>query len=363
MLMKYSSQDARGRMSSGISRCMVAGSVSKYKETVNLPETDFPMRGDLAKREPEILADWEQQNLYEKIQAARAGAPLWVLHDGPPYSNGHIHYGHILNKILKDIVVKSRTMAGFRTPYVPGWDTHGLPIELAVERELGPKRQGMSAAEIRKACRDYAMKFVEIQRVEFKRLGVLGDWDVPYLTLDHTYEGAIASALAKFARGGWLYRGKEPVIWCPRDKTALAEAEIEYKDKASPSIYVRMPLVDRGKLDERIQPAALVIWTTTPWTLPANLAIVAHPEFTYLAIPNPRDPGEHLIVAKELAAAFAKAIGGADLAAAIEITPSVMASLEGARYQHPFITKPERDQDFRLWFADYVTADTGTGLV
>ena len=154
---------------------MVAGSVSKYKETVNLPETDFSMRGDLAKREPEILAEWERDRLYEQIQTARAGAPLWVLHDGPPYSNGHIHYGHILNKILKDIVVKSRTMAGFRTPYVPGWDTHGLPIELAVERELGSKRQSMSAADIRKACRDYAMKFVDIQKVEFKRLGVLGD--------------------------------------------------------------------------------------------------------------------------------------------------------------------------------------------
>ncbi len=342
---------------------MVPGSVSKYKETVNLPETDFPMRGDLAKREPEILAEWDQKQLYQKIQDARAGAPLWVLHDGPPYSNGHIHYGHILNKILKDIVVKSRTMAGFRTPYVPGWDTHGLPIELAVERELGAKRQNMSPAEIRKACRDYAMKFVAIQRDEFKRLGVLGDWDHPYLTLDHSYEGAIASALATFARGGWLYRGKKPVIWCPRDKTALAEAEIEYKDKASPSIYVRMPLVDRGKLDERIQRPALVIWTTTPWTLPANLAIVAHPEFTYVAIPNPRDPGEHLIVAKELAEAFAKAIGGGDISTAIEIPPSVMMSLEGARYRHPFISKPERDQDFRLWFADYVTADTGTGLV
>ena len=172
MLMKYSSQEARGRMSSAITRCMVAGSVSKYKETVNLPETDFPMRGDLAKREPEILAEWDQQKLYEKIQEARAGAPLWVLHDGPPYSNGHIHYGHILNKILKDIVVKSRTMAGYRTPYVPGWDTHGLPIELAVERdpEIKGRRASMSAAEVREACRAYALKYVDIQRREFKRL-------------------------------------------------------------------------------------------------------------------------------------------------------------------------------------------------
>ncbi len=355
---------------------MVCGSVSKYKETVNLPDTAFPMRGDLATREPEILAQWNQKGLYARIQEARQGAPLWVLHDGPPYSNGHIHYGHILNKILKDIVVKSRTMAGFRTPYVPGWDTHGLPIELAVERELGAKRQSMSPAEIRKACRDYAMKFVDIQRKEFQRLGVLGDWDHPYLTLDHTYEGAIASALATFTRGGWLYRGKKPVIWCARDKTALAEAEIEYKDKSSPSVYVRMPLVDpagrgepdplqlgRGKLPEQIQRAALVIWTTTPWTLPANLAIVAHPQLTYVAIPNPRDPGEYLIVAQSLAESFAKAIGGADVSAAIELSSTAMMSLEGARYQHPFISRPERENDFRLWFADYVTADTGTGLV
>jgi isoleucyl-tRNA synthetase len=328
---------------------------SKYKDTVNLPDTPFPMRGDLAKREPEILQDWAHSKLYERIQAARAGAPLWVLHDGPPYSNGHIHYGHILNKILKDIVVKSRTMAGFRTPYVPGWDTHGLPIELAVERELKDRRSQLSAAEFRSACRDYAMKFVDIQRAEFERLGVLGAWQQPYLTLDRTYEAAIASALAKFARGGWLYRGQKPVIWCPTDRTALAEAEIEYKDKSSPSVYVRMPLADgwAGK------PAALVIWTTTPWTLPANLAIVAHPDLAYVAIPR---GGEHLIVAKDLAAAFAKAIGGLDLSGAIELSPAEMKKLEGAKYQHPFVPAGE-DHFFRLWFADYVTADTGTGLV
>src|SRR3954469_9118236 len=221
----------------------MSGSASKYKDTVNLPDTPFPMRGDLAKREPEILGEWERTKLYERIQAARAGAPLWILHDGPPYSNGHIHYGHILNKILKDIVVKSRTMAGFRTPYVPGWDTHGLPIELAVERELGPKRQALGAAEFRTACRDYAMKFVDIQRKEFQRLGVLGTWDDPYLTLNHEYEAAIARALAKFTRAGFLYRGKKPVFWCTHDKTALAEAEIEYRDHTSPSVYVRMPLV------------------------------------------------------------------------------------------------------------------------
>jgi isoleucyl-tRNA synthetase len=347
---------------------------SKYKDTVILPDTPFPMRGDLAKREPEILAHWDATKLYERIGTARANAPLFLLHDGPPYSNGKIHYGHILNKILKDIVIKSHTMAGFRTPYVPGWDTHGLPIELAVERDpaIRDKRATMTAAELRRHCRDFAMRFVEIQRAEFKRLGVLGDWDRPYLTLDPTYEAAIARALATFARGGYLYRGKKPVVWCPRDKTALAEFEIEYQDHTSPSVYVKMPLVDdawRGKLDARLEGKrlALVIWTTTPWTLPANLAIVAHPTFTYVAFPNPRDASEYLIVARELAASVVAAIGGGDLTRAIEIAPSELAALEGARYQHPFIATDRSGSSpedvFRLWFADYVTADAGTGLV
>ena len=347
---------------------------SKYKDTVILPDTPFPMRGDLAKREPELLAQWDDTKLYERINAARAGAPLFILHDGPPYSNGNIHYGHILNKILKDIVVKSHTMAGFRTPYVPGWDTHGLPIELAVERDpkIRDKRQAMTAAEFRRHCREFALRFVDIQRAEFKRLGVLGDWAQPYLTLNPTYEGAIARALATFARAGYLYRGKKPVVWCPRDKTALAEFEIEYRDHSSPSVYVKMPLVDgawRGKIDARLagKRLALLIWTTTPWTLPANLAIVAHPTFTYVAFPNPRDPAEYLIVARELAEPVAKAIGGADLAKAIEIAPAEMAALEGAHYQHPFIATDQSGAGpgdaFRLWFADYVTADAGTGLV
>jgi isoleucyl-tRNA synthetase len=341
---------------------------SKYKDTVILPDTPFPMRGDLATREPEILAQWDRIGLYQQIQDARKGAPLFILHDGPPYSNGNIHYGHILNKILKDIVVKSHTMAGFRTPYVPGWDTHGLPIELAVERELKDKRSGMTAAQVRATCRDYAMKYVDIQRTEFKRLGVLGDWSRPYLTLDPSYEGAIAKALAVFARKGFLYRGKKPVSWCPIDKTALAEAEVEYKDKTSPSVYVKMPLVDRGSLPQELEgrKLAYVIWTTTPWTLPANLAIVAHPQFTYVALPNPKDASESLIVAKELAEAFAKAIGGS-VDGAVEITPAQMKTLEGGRYQHPFVKgAPEgvpADKVWRLWFADYVTAEAGTGLV
>ncbi len=296
------------------------------------------------------------------------GGPAFVFHDGPPYSNGNIHYGHILNKILKDIVVKSKSMSGFRTPFVPGWDTHGLPIELAVERDLGERRAKLSPAEFRAACKAFAMKWVDTQRTEFKRLGVFGAWDHPYLTLDHSYEATIARALATFARGGYLYRGKKPVQWCPRDRTALAEAEIEYRDHTSPSIYVRLPLVDedvRGKLDPKLEGKrlALVIWTTTPWTLPANLAVVAHPAFTYVAFPNKNDPGEYLIVAKDLAETVVAAIGGGDLSAAVEITPAQMATLERARYRHPFIATADRDLDYRLWFADYVTADAGTGLV
>ena len=327
---------------------------SKYKDTVNLPDTAFPMRGDLATREPEILAEWTRTKLYERIQDARKAAPLWVLHDGPPYSNGHIHYGHILNKILKDIVIKSRTMAGFRTPYVPGWDTHGLPIEQAVERDLGPKRKGMSAAEVRGACRDYAMKFVGVQRTEFKRLGVLGDWEHPYLTLDHSYEAAIVRALAKFARDGYFYRGKKPVQWCPRDRTALATSEIEYADITLPSIYVRMPLVRPPKVLEGKR-VAFVIWTTTPWTLPSNLAIVAHPQFQYVAFEH---KGEWLIVARDLAATVAKAVGG-DASRAIEVN---IADFEGAHYRHPFLPAGD-DKTFKLYFAEYVTADAGTGLV
>ena len=347
---------------------------SKYKDTVILPDTPFPMRGDLAKREPEILMRWDQEDLYERIRQARAGRPTFLLHDGPPYSNGNIHYGHILNKVLKDIVIKAKTMAGFDAPYVPGWDTHGLPIELAIERDpkIRERRRSMTAAEVRQHCREFALKFVDIQRTEFRRLGVLGDWDAPYLTLHPGYEAAIARALAAFARGGYLYRGKKPVVWCPRDQTALAEAEIEYKDHSSPSVYVRMPLVDgpwRAALDPALagQRLALVIWTTTPWTLPANLAIVAHRDLDYVALPNPRDPGESLIVARARAEAVIAAIGGGDLAAAVAIAPAQMAALDGARYQHPFLTEPPAgvpaDAIWRLHFADYVTADAGTGLV
>jgi isoleucyl-tRNA synthetase len=341
----------------------------KYKDTLNLPRTDFAMRADMPRREPELLADWKRMGLYHQIQERRADAPRYILHDGPPYSNGHIHHGHVLNKILKDLVVKYRTMAGFRSPYVPGWDTHGLPIELAVERELAAQRATWTPAELRAACREYALKFVAIQREEFERLGVFGDWQRPYLTLNRSYEAAVVRALAAFARGGYLYRGKKPVYWCPNDRTALAEAEIEYADHTSPSIYVRFPLedgFDAGKLDPSLagKRVALPIWTTTPWTLPANLAIVLHPEFAYVAAPSPRDPGEYLVVARDLAEPFYRAMGAElDCAQVVAIAPAALHALDGARYRHPLIPAPREERHFRVWFADYVTLEQGTGLV
>jgi isoleucyl-tRNA synthetase len=346
----------------------------KYKDTVILPETPFPMRGDLARREPEILAGWDRTNLYGRILESRKDAPLFVFHDGPPYTSGNIHYGHILNKILKDIVVKSRTLAGFRVPFVPGFDTHGLPIELHVERELAGNKQRLSQIEIRRECKAFAMKYVGIQTTEFQRLGVLGQWNDPYLTLEPIYEQAVIRALAAFARGGYLYRGKKPVFWCPRDRTALAEFEVEHAPETSPSIYVRFPVAaaaEGGVDPASLSPAlagkhlTLVIWTTTPWTLPANLAIVAHPAYTYLAIPSPRHPDEYLVVVRELAESFVKAIGGdpASVERAVELPPAAMKLLEGKRYHHPFIPTPRSDADFRVWFADYVTAEQGTGLV
>ncbi len=342
----------------------------KYKQTLNLPATAFPMRGDMARREPAILADWQEQGIYERIVEARtATGKKYVLHDGPPYSNGHLHHGHVLNKILKDIVVKYHTMIGELAPYVPGWDTHGLPIELAVDRELGEKKRDMSKAEIRAACRDYALRFVDIQREEFRRLGVFGTWDQPYLTLQHSYEAAIVRALAAFARGGFLFRGRKPVYWCPHDRTALAEAEIEYRDHVSPSIYVRFPVTaefDPATLDDRLagKRLALPIWTTTPWTLPANLAVVMHRGFEYVAVPSPRDPGEYLLVARGLAPSFLAAIGSdATEADWIPIAADRLGVLEGVRYHHPLVDTPESDKDFRVWFANYVTLEQGTGLV
>ncbi len=254
-----------------------------YKDTLNLPKTEFPMRADAARREPERLAHWEEQDLYGQIRKARAGAPRFVLHDGPPYANEHIHLGTAFNKILKDLVVRTRTMLGFDAPYVPGWDCHGLPIEQKVDRELGPKKLGMSDLEIRAACRAYADMYVGIQREEFRRLGGTGTWDKPYLTMSPRYEADIAAALGKVVEQGLLYRERKSIRWCWHCKTALAEAELEYQPRKDPEIWVAFPAADPAALRTLFGargdgPASFAIWTTTPWTIPSNLAIAVHPD-------------------------------------------------------------------------------------
>jgi isoleucyl-tRNA synthetase len=252
----------------------------ELKNTVNLPKTTFPMKANLPVNEPKTLAVWEAERLYHRIRESRAGRPKYVLHDGPPYANGNIHLGTAFNKILKDFIVKSKSMAGFDAPYIPGWDCHGLPIEFKVDQELGKRKALMSIAEIRGECRAYAAKFVDIHRTEFKRLGVFGRWEDPYLTMSAGYEAVIAQAFVNFLQDGYVYKGLKPVHWCIKDRTALAEAEVEYENDSSPSIYVRFKLVsDPAEIDPALagRDVFCLIWTTTPWTIPANLAICFHP--------------------------------------------------------------------------------------
>jgi len=326
-----------------------------YRKTLNLPRTSFPMRAKLPQKEPELLARWQEMDLYGRIREARKGAPRFILHDGPPYANGSIHVGTALNKILKDIVVKSRTMLGFDSPYVPGWDCHGLPIEHHVDKELGPKKLEMSIPQIRRACRKYADRFFKIQRKEFMRLGVLGRWDDPYLTMDHGYEAEIATALHGFMLAGYVERGLKPVHWCSECRTALAEAEVEYHDHSSPSITVAFSLADDAR--ERLEvasgdEAAALIWTTTPWTLPANLATALHPGLEYALV---RANGKLWIVAAELLDVTAEAAGWVDLET-VKIFKGGL--LEGSHYIHPLTG---REGLFIL--APYVTLEQGTGLV
>ncbi|GLI38390.1 isoleucine--tRNA ligase [Geobacter hydrogenophilus] len=326
----------------------------EYKNTLNLPVTDFPMKANLPQREPEILAGWQKSDLYGKLAAAGKEKPRYVLHDGPPYANGHIHIGHALNKILKDIILKSKRMQGFDAPYVPGWDCHGLPIELQVEKNLGSKKHETTKLQMRKQCREYAGKFVKIQRDEFERLGVLGDWDRPYLTMTHDYEGITARELARFADNGGLYKGKKPVHWCSSCVTALAEAEVEYADKTSPSIYVKFLLQDDISASVPVlagKKVSLVIWTTTPWTIPANLAVALHPELEYVALET---GGEVLVVAEGLKDAFMAATG---------VQGSVVATFRAdilyrKRCRHPFY-----DRDSIVLLGEHVTLDAGTGCV
>ena len=326
----------------------------EYKDTLNLPVTAFPMKANLAQKELEILDDWEKSGLYRKLEEAGTGKPRYILHDGPPYANGHIHIGHALNKILKDIILKSKRMSGFDAPYIPGWDCHGLPIELQVEKNLGSKKHGMSKLEMRKQCREYAAKFVDIQKKEFERLGILGEWDNPYLTMHYSYEGITAHELARFAENGGLYKGKKPVHWCSSCGTALAEAEVEYADHNSPSVYVKFLLKDdlSAKLPVLAgKRVSLVIWTTTPWTLPANLAIAMHPEFDYVALDTGSDV---LIVADGLKDAFLKATG---------LSGTVIATFKADLLAMKLCRHPFYERDSVILPGEHVTLEAGTGCV
>jgi isoleucyl-tRNA synthetase len=326
-----------------------------YKATLNLPRTEFPMRANLAQREPQIIARWSETRLYQRLQEASAGRPRFVLHDGPPYANGHIHLGHTLNKVLKDIVVKHRAMSGRLAPYVPGWDCHGLPIEIEVERELGrAKKDAMAKVDVRRRCREYAARFVEVQGEEFRRLGVLGDWEHPYLTMDPAYTAEEVRAFGGIIEAGLVYRGKKPVYWCPSCATALAEAEVEYADLTSPSVYVAYPFeTPLPPVLAGVPAPAAVIWTTTPWTLPASLAVAVHPEHEYVAVEL---GGRVLVVAAALVPAVAGALGAAGTPA--ELVRFRGRELEGARARHPWLART-----VPVVLASYVTLDSGTGLV
>ena len=328
----------------------------EWKHTLNLPQTAFAMKAKLTQKEPELLDKWQSSQLYEKILRKHASDPAFVLHDGPPYANGHIHLGTALNKILKDFIVKSRTMSGRLTAYVPGWDCHGLPIEIKVDKLLGDKKKNMSLTAVREECRTYALGFIDIQRSEFKRLGVFGEWDKPYLTMNPEYEAAVIGYLADFFRRGQVYKGKRPVYWCASCQTALAEAEIEYRDKKSPSVYVKFPMI--SDLSEKYpalkgRRVSVVIWTTTPWTLPANLAVAFHPEHEYAAFQA--GEGEAFIAAQRLIPVLAEELG---LNPVKLLATFKGRDLEGLKARHPFI---DRESVFVL--ADYVTLDTGTGAV
>jgi len=339
-----------------------------YRSTTNLPQTEFPMKANLPAREPLLLKHWKEIRLSERIVSETQGTPF-ILHDGPPYANGHIHQGHMLNKVLKDFVSKYASMSGHPCEYIPGWDCHGLPIELAVDKLLGPKKREMDKVAIRRECRAYAQKYIDLQSEEFQRLGVFGRWDRPYMTMSHGYEAEIVRQLARVVRQGGVYRGKKPVYWCPRDRTALAESEIEYEEHDSPSIYVGFPLEgDLGTLVPKAKgrPTQLAIWTTTPWTLPSNLAIAVHPKFTYVAYEL---RGTITLVARDrlvpfLAAVAPEELTSKDPASAALAHPERMlgsiegAALEGLTYKHPLLERISK-----VVLAEHVTLEAGTGLV
>ena len=325
------------------------------KQTVNLPKTAFSMKANLPQTEPKTLARWEKERLYHQIRGVAAGRPRYILHDGPPYANGRIHLGTAFNKILKDFIVKSKTMAGFDAPYVPGWDCHGLPIEIKVDSELGAKKAQMSAVEIRRVCRRYAEKYVDLQRTDFKRLGVLGQWEDPYLTMSAHYQSVIAGAFVDFLEKGYVYKGLKPVHWCIKDRTALAEAEVEYENDTSPSIWVRFRLISApAAIDPALAGRALygLIWTTTPWTIPSNVAIAFNPKFEYVAA----EVGDAVyIVAADLLQVTAEKCGWTQ--------PRVLAKFAGAKLDRAVFRHPFLERDSLGLLADHVTLEQGTGAV
>lgn len=327
----------------------------EYKKTLNLPRTSFPMKADLTRREPAFIERWENISVYRKIGESRAGKKKFVLHDGPPYANGHIHMGTAFNKILKDIVVKSKSFSGYDAPYVPGWDCHGLPIELQVDRNLGRKKARMGAAEFRRECRNYASRFVDVQKEEFRRLGVLGNWDEPYMTMNYGYQATIVRELGKFFDEGRAYRGYKPVHWCISCRTALAEAEVEYEEHTSPSITVRFPVIHGAEkildgLEER--PLFALIWTTTPWTIPSNLAVAVHPDLLYVLAEG---TDGYYLVAEALLSSVAEMAGKGEMKVLRKMPGR---ELEGLVAGHPFM-----ERESPLILGGHVTVDAGTGLV
>ncbi len=327
-----------------------------YKATLNLPKTKFPMKANLVKKEPEMIEKWDRENLYHLIRQSSKGRKRYMLHDGPPYANGHIHMGTAFNKILKDIIIKSKQMAGFDAPYVPGWDCHGLPIEHMVDIELGSRKKGMSQVEIRQYCRNYAEKYIDIQREEFKRLGVLGEWERPYLTMNFSYQATIVREFGKFALNENLVKSKKPIYWCISCQTALAEAEVEYEEHSSPSIFVKFPMIsDLGGEFPSLQgkEASIAIWTTTPWTIPANLAIALHPDLDYVAV----DTGNNqvMILAKGLMDICMDTFGIKSY--------NIIEEFEAARLENLKTKHPLYDRESVIVLATYVTLDAGTGCV
>ncbi len=332
--------------------------MAEYKDTLNLPNTSFPMKASLSVREPEMLADWQAKGIYQKIRKARVGSKRFILHDGPPYANGHLHCGHALNKILKDIIIKSKTFSGFDAPFVPGWDCHGLPIELNVEKKVGKAGSKISPREFRAKCREYAASQIDIQRDEFQRLGVLGDWYNPYVTMDYHYEANIVRALGLMIKNGHLQQGFKPVHWCIDCGSALAEAEVDYEDKTSPSIDVAFSAVNPSEFlncfetQPAVKPLILPIWTTTPWTLPANEAVCLHPEIDYALI----DAGNsYYIVATDLVESVMARYGISHY--------KTSGSAKGRVFEHFKLQHPFYKRQVPVVLAEHVTTESGTGCV